>query len=146
MIEQEITEKLTLYPSPEWNAFCKNRNVFNCNYEQADNQNEFTLKTICHYVQLLGDQRLRTVAERLKRHLIIEKEFEMDTHSITNYFNNDEKLQQIAIRIFKDIYAYTEAIKGRVEKLYDCSLKLEESETTFERFKKIYFSSTEEKR
>ena len=146
MIKKEITEKLTLYPSPEWNAFCKSRNVFNCSYEQADNQDEFTLKTLCHYVQLLGDQRLRTVAERLKRHLIREKELEMDSHSVTNYFNNDEKLQQIASRIFNDIYAYTEAIKGRVEKLYDCRFKLEDSETTFERFKKMYFSSTEEKR
>ena len=59
-----------LYPSLEWNAFCKSRNVFNCSYTPADNQDEFTLKTLCHYIQLLGDMRLRTVAERLIRHFI----------------------------------------------------------------------------
>lgn len=146
MLDKEVIDELTLYPSPQWEAYYSQRNIFSCTYIDSSGKDEFTLKCLCHYVQHFGDIRLRIVAEKLKRHLIQEENFqESDSKKKGFIRSHDEKLLLITGKVFSEIYRYTETIKQKIEKLYSCSLKLEEEATVFQRFIDAYFRGTGER-
>jgi ribulose kinase len=85
------------------------------------------------------------VAEKLKRHLIQEENFqESDSKKKSFIRSHDEKLLLITGKVFGEIYRYTEAIKQKIEKLYSCSLKLDEEAAVFQRFIDAYFRGTGE--
>lgn len=145
MLDKEVIDASTLYPSALWETFCKERSIFSCVLSDKDIKPDFQLKFICHYIETFGNIRLRLVAEKIKRHLIAEENFANKKKSEINFIaTHDERLLGITRKIFKEIYAYTTAIKERVEKLYECRLELMSENETFEQFLKVHFSSTEE--
>lgn len=145
MLDNKAIDSFTLYPSKHWETFNNKRNIFNCTYKDYSGDNEFTLKCLCHYVQLFGDIKLRTIAEKLKRHLITEENFTNKKKSEINFIaTHDEKLLKITEKIFNEVYLYTVAIKEKIEKMYDCRLELQDAPATFKNFLKVYFSPTEE--
>lgn len=145
MLDKTIIDASTMYPSAQYEAFYRQRNIFNCSYKDYSGDKEYTLKCLCHYVQLFGDIRLRTVSEKIKRHLIAEENFANKKKSEINFIaTHDERLLKITQKIFSEIYSYTVAIKEKIEKMYSCTLELQDEEATFKHFLKVYFSPTEE--
>lgn len=147
MLEADIINDMTLFPSNAWYHFYTSRNIFKCSYNGINRSSSVKeIMTLCHYVQSFGDLKVKLIAEKLCRHIIKESNFKLSDTSESLQFikSHDTKLLQIAKRAFSEVYRYTERIKEQVEARYHCTLILESENLTFERFLNRYFAKEKE--